>query len=282
MFVINENTIGQAHESVINYISDNSTCLKTEDGECTIETGEPIAIKVNNPLQEPMISSASLFKKGFADTYKNSFYSVTLRKNDGTDAVYTYGNRLCDYFSPTVMFHCSGKRTYVQRIFDKVFSYIGYMPSGVANYIKWKGDGNSGGINQIHTSIIDRIVKSPNTRRAIAITWSPNHDIEQNEPPCLQSVYCRVRPHTSYIDLTALFRSNDMLSAWGQNAYGLAYLQKYIVDEINKRSSITYSVGTLETISLSAHIYYTRDCLELSRFKDKADIVRSYSSFQRT
>ncbi len=76
-----------------------------------------------------------------------------------------------------------------------------------------------------------------------------------------------------------------MLSAWGQNAYGLAHLQQYIVDEINKglsyKSGEKITIGWLETISISAHMYFKRDQLELMRFEDKDKVMEAFSRFQK-
>ena len=76
-----------------------------------------------------------------------------------------------------------------------------------------------------------------------------------------------------------------MLSAWGANAYGLAHLMEYIVKKIcDKRylifcetGDIEYSqtnldVGTLTTISASAHIYWKRDKQELNLFRRKLNV----------
>jgi len=283
MFTIQEESIGRAHDAVIRYIIDNSTLIKTEDGEVTIDPGQPISIRVENPFANPMISSASMFGPGFANEYQTTFYTVKQRKHDGNDPVYTYGNRLCDYFTPYIRYSVPGRRPWVRKVADYAFSLLRYVHLDVRVYHEWKGDGNMGGVNQIHQSIIDRLIANPESRRALAITWSPNHDIQSAEPPCLQLVMARIRPGTHIIDLYAIFRSNDMLSAWGQNAYGLAYLLKYIVNEINRFiGDGPYTIGALETVSLAPHIYSTRDVMELSKFRDKFKIMDKYLNFQKT
>jgi thymidylate synthase len=62
------------------------------------------------------------------------------------------------------------------------------------------------------------------------------------------------------LSLTATFRSNDMFSAWPANAMGLRALQKYIYNSLVKKTDHTLKMGTLITISQSAHIY--DDCFE--------------------
>jgi hypothetical protein len=75
-----------------------------------------------------------------------------------------------------------------------------------------------------------------------------------------------------------------MLSAWGQNAYGLAHLQKFICEQINlkrKNAEEKVSQGWLETISISAHMYFHRDQLELNLFLEKIKTGELFQSFQR-
>jgi thymidylate synthase len=69
--------------------------------------------------------------------------------------------------------------------------------------------------------------------------------------------------------MTVVFRSHDMLSAYGANVYGLAHMQKLICDEINELSINKITIGTLTTISSSAHIYWKRDKQELNEFKKR-------------
>jgi len=77
-----------------------------------------------------------------------------------------------------------------------------------------------------------------------------------------------------------------MLSAWGQNAYGLAHMQKHILNAINEgrgnKGEEPLALGWLETISVSAHMYFTRDQLELMKFFQKEKSKASFRSFQRT
>jgi thymidylate synthase len=233
MILLSKSTIGEAHNSIVNLIHD--TCLGidklTEDNEHIWDLEQPLCVHIKNPMQSPMKSQYSMFGDKFIDQYKSSMYSITTRKNDNTDATYTYGNRLCDY--PT--------------------------EDGQI------GNGNLGGINQLKLSIITRLINTPNSRRAIAITWSPEIDIISSEPPCLQLIQALI-DRTNHLNLISIFRSNDMLSAWGMNAIALAYLQQKLVNDINTMLSHEIESGWLETISNSPHIYYKRDIEELSRF----------------
>ena len=134
---------------------------------------------------------------------------LTLHPLSETSATYYYSNRLFDY------------------------------PLLECNTGFYLGDGCGDGINQIGRSIINRLLRNPESRRAIAIIWVPDIDIQSTEPPCLQLVQCFV--HDQQLHMTCYFRSNDMLSAWGANAYGLSHLLKHICDSINM--SITEAGG---------------------------------------
>jgi len=284
MILIHKRTIGEAHEEVVRTIAERCEGITrvTEDDEVTYDPEEPVCIHIESPMSSPMKSSASLFGDGFSDIYQSSLYTITRRKNDGTDAIYTYGNRLRDYPKAELTLD-SGVRSVLKRFLDSCMGLFGYVPGSASGSITYTGDGNLGGIDQIRESIINRLAENPSSRRAVAITWSPVFDISRDEPPCLQIVQCLI-DRAGRLNLVCLFRSNDMLSAWGQNAYGLAHMQKFILDEINlKRAGRDPLVqGWLETISVSAHMYVKRDQLELMKFFQKEKAQASFRSFQRT
>jgi thymidylate synthase len=286
MILIQRQTIGQAHEEVVRIIAERcqGETRVTEDGETTYDPEEPVCIHIELPMGSPMKSSASLFGDRFSEQYQASLYTVTRRKNDGTDATYTYGNRLRDYPVATSRNDIPG-RSYFAKIIDQIMYGFGYVPACYSGEISYLGDGNLGGIDQIQKSIIDRLIENPTSRRAIAITWSPVFDLARDEPPCLQIVQCLI-DRKDNLNLVCLFRSNDMLSAWGQNAYGLAYMQKFIVDGVNegreKKGEELVKQGWLETISNSAHMYFTRDQLEMMKFFQKEQVRSSFRSFQKT
>lgn len=287
MILITAKTIGEAHEQVVQLIynkcSKEESCIRiTEDGEQTYEPWTPICIHVHEPFTEPMKASAAFFGERFLQAYQSTLYTITERRNDGTDAVYTYGNRLRDY--PRAIISAADQsvqplKRAKQSIIEQVMARFGYWKIEKKNekdgetdeFLSYAGDGNGGGIDQIQRSIIDRLIENPESRRAVAITWVPHLDIERSEPPCLQIVQALIDAHNT-IHLVCLFRSNDMLSAWGQNAYGLAHLLQFICNEINKERKRLcqplLTIGWLETISVSAHMYFTRDDYELRRYLD--------------
>lgn len=222
------NTISAGHEAIVKHLLLNGDEILTEDNELTWESPEPVCIHINRPCEEPMMSEACNFGPRQMGEYVTQF--MTLHPKTEMSASYYYSNRLFDYPRAVPPHHVLGN-----------------------------GDGN--GIDQIRYSIIERLGGSPNSRRAIAITWVPSLDITSPEPPCIQLIQCFVR--FGQLNMVVYIRSNDMLSAWGENAFALAKLMEYVTSEVG--SNIT--VGWLETISTSAHMYWRRDAEELKKFR---------------
>ena len=105
--------------------------------------------------------------------------------------------------------------------------------------------------------VIEKLIGEIDAASAVMSLWDVR-DHEMGGSPCLNHVWLRVTE--GKLTLTALFRSNDMFSAWPANAFGLRALQSHIRDQIQQRSSHQLVLGPLITISQSAHIY--DDCWE--------------------
>jgi thymidylate synthase len=106
---------------------------------------------------------------------------------------------------------------------------------------------NDGCIDQIEECCA-ALKGQPNTRRAIIVLWSPDHDLNMPDShPCMISVNFLVRD--SKLNVTAYFRSHDIEQAWPQNVYGLWKLQEYVAKDIK------VEIGTVTTFSVNAHIY---------------------------
>lgn len=101
--------------------------------------------------------------------------------------------------------------------------------------------------------VIQKLVDDIDSARAVMSLWDVKDHEANNSPPCLNHIWVRVVEQE--LSLTATFRSNDMFSAWAANAFGLRALQQHIRDEIIARSEHNLKMGSLITISQSAHIY---------------------------
>ncbi|MEK6968763.1 MAG: thymidylate synthase [Nanoarchaeota archaeon] len=101
-------------------------------------------------------------------------------------------------------------------------------------------------IDQIQ-EVVDELKKTSFSRRAIAMTWRVEEDVNSLNPPCLIIIQCAIT--NDKLSLTSYFRSNDMFAAWPKNAFGLRKLQQLIAKQIEA------DLGPLTIISASAHIY---------------------------
>ncbi len=69
--------------------------------------------------------------------------------------------------------------------------------------------------------------------------------------PCLQLVQCAVRNNA--LQMSVVFRSNDIHLALSANMYGLIQKQQQIADAVG------VPVGRYTHVALIPHIYYERD-----------------------
>ena len=112
-------------------------------------------------------------------------------------------------------------------------------------------------INQIYHSI-RKLTEQPETRRAVSVTWHPRLDNGDASVPCLQFIQFIRRKHQ--MDMICLFRSEDILSAFGPNAYGLSQLMLYVAGRLD------IPLGTYTHIVTVPHLYPIRDRAELNRW----------------
>ena len=105
--------------------------------------------------------------------------------------------------------------------------------------------------------VIDELKQRPTSRQAIMSLWNPPVHFDMENCPCLNHVQCVIIDGKLCMNVT--FRSNDMCAAFGQNAFGLVHLQKYIADALG------LPVGRYQHISLIPHIYIIRDKNDIER-----------------
>ncbi|MBP7055980.1 MAG: hypothetical protein KBB52_03925 [Candidatus Omnitrophica bacterium] len=106
--------------------------------------------------------------------------------------------------------------------------------------------------------IIDKLSKTPYTRRAQAITWDPGTDPVTDDPPCLQRIWCRLvkLSEKDYaLNMNTHWRSRDAYKASFMNIFALTDLQRAIAEEISKNLDKEVVVGRYVDISDSFHIY---------------------------
>jgi thymidylate synthase len=91
MRLIRAPAIGRAHELVVKMILEKGWVLRTEDDEATIEF-EEVALQVDTPLSEPMVSPHSRFQQRFVEQYAHD-----LLQGSKASFEYDYHGRLFDW-----------------------------------------------------------------------------------------------------------------------------------------------------------------------------------------
>lgn len=116
--------------------------------------------------------------------------------------------------------------------------------------------------------IVRKLSSAPYSRRAQAVTWKQCYDPKTDDPPCLQSVWCRM-PLVSIdddyyiweLDMRTHWRSRDLWNAWFMNAFAFITLQEEIARLIERRMNDirsgvhTVKCGSYGDVSNSLHIY---------------------------
>ena len=127
--------------------------------------------------------------------------------------------------------------TYHQRLFN--YNAPGLSPS-----------------DQIET-MCQKLASTPYTRRAQSITWKVWEDNDCYDPPCLQSVWCRITEEEGkqVLSMNVRFRSNDAYKAAFMNIFALVQLQKKIAECVSARMGTQVIPGRYCHLADSYHIY---------------------------
>ena len=141
------------------------------------------------------------------------------------------------------------KYTYHERLFD-------YNPSKGFN-LPNRGLLLDKGFDQIK-DIVNKLAKTTYSRRAQATTWMPTADPELSDPPCLQSVWCRLLRDNQgnlVLNMNTRWRSRDAWRAAFMNAYALTDMQGIIASDISGIINEEVKVGRYCDMNDSYHIY---------------------------
>ncbi|HOZ48538.1 MAG TPA: thymidylate synthase [Candidatus Hydrogenedentes bacterium] len=106
---------------------------------------------------------------------------------------------------------------------------------------------------------IERVAKTPYTRRAIATTSVPNVDpFLKEDVPCLREVQLRCPEDGEgnlVLNMNTVWRSRDLYKAWGDNVIGITFLQQIIARRIAEAAGRPVRVGSYADYSFAMHIY---------------------------
>jgi hypothetical protein len=106
---------------------------------------------------------------------------------------------------------------------------------------------------------VDRVSRTPYTRRAVATTSIPNIDpFLKEDIPCLREVQLRCPEDADgnlTLNMNTMWRSRDLYKAWGDNVIAITFLQGVLARSVAKESGRTTRVGSYADYSCSLHIY---------------------------
>lgn len=237
-----------------------------------LPTKEPWGKPVHYPLPESKFADQFPSEKGAHIVRGETISQVWLKiLNEimlfGEDAYTNYGNQardlsnlvaivtdedpknpqIVDYFD----FTPADIKTYIDEFLDPYLPLDLFYTYG-ERLLAWSYI--HGDIDQL-SIVLDKLKKDPNDRGAVAILYHPIKDNQIDRNPQIKAI--RTSCILSYqfsikneaLELTAVFRSNDMWGAWPRNAIGLRHLQGVVADQLG------YSLGSLVTVSTRAHLY---------------------------
>ncbi|HEX2170912.1 MAG TPA: thymidylate synthase, partial [Dehalococcoidia bacterium] len=108
------------------------------------------------------------------------------------------------------------------------------------------------GVDQLE-KLVEKLGREPESRSAVINLWDSAKDYRGGGSPCLNHLWFRLVDDT--LTFTAVIRSNDMFTAWPENAYSLRALQGRVRREVGDRLGRDIALGDLVIVSESAHIY---------------------------
>ncbi|MFH0911054.1 MAG: thymidylate synthase [Planctomycetota bacterium] len=115
---------------------------------------------------------------------------------------------------------------------------------------------SQGAIDQLER-IAQKLAQTPYTRRAQAVTWKAWEDLDCYDPPCLQSLWCRVTEEEGFphLGMNVRFRSNDAYKAAFMNMFALVRLQERIAERLGELSGREVRLGRYVHFADSYHLY---------------------------
>jgi thymidylate synthase len=106
--------------------------------------------------------------------------------------------------------------------------------------------------------IVEKLSKTPYSRRAQAITWKVWEDNVCYDPACLQNIWCRMIKNENGVfclNGNIRFRSNDAYKAAFMNMFALVQLLKNIATKISEKIGEQVKLGRYVHQADSYHLY---------------------------
>ncbi len=119
-------------------------------------------------------------------------------------------------------------------------------------------DLTGGTVDQLALAV-ERVARTPYTRRAVATTAVPNLDpFLREDVPCLREIQlrCPVDAHGDLVlNMNTCWRSRDLYKAWPDNVLALTFLQRCLAQQIAGKAGRPVRVGSYADYTTSLHIY---------------------------
>ncbi|MCD6574418.1 hypothetical protein J7K97_01910 [Candidatus Aerophobetes bacterium] len=240
VFLVKADTLPQGWERSVVVCWEKGISIKTEYDR----PGDPpsrdctMIIEVNNPFKEPRIHRAMPAGLEDLETYRQ-------------EVLYGIHD---DWIKPE-----EGKWEYTYH--ERIFNYT--LP------------GESEPVNQIDF-VVEKLARTPFSRRAQAVTWKCWMDPKFDDPPCLQRLWFRIIDN--HLQLNVHLRSNDAFKAAFMNMFAFTELQKLVAEKISKKTNKKIKPGKYIHIADSYHIYGSY----FKEFKNFLETVKKRSFEERT
>jgi len=130
-------------------------------------------------------------------------------------------------------------------------------------------------------NVINSLADCYYTRRAQAITWDPELDAKDHEPPCLQRLWFRILEDPQeglVLNMNTHWRSRDAYKAAFMNIFALTDLQRAVAEEVAKKINIPVKTGRYVDMTDSYHIYGSY----FEQFKGFLDTLNKKTFEERT
>ncbi len=216
-------TLAEAWERSLILLHEKGCDLKTEydKPEDPPSKDASMSIVIHEPLAEPMIHRD--FPGGFEDLEE---YAMEV-----CEGIKNHLVRDPDDPDDTRWEYTYNERLTAYRLGDACIDQIEYMAA--------------------------KLAEAPHTRRAQAITWKVWEDTACYDPPCLQSIWCRLLEDDGvlWLNTNVRFRSNDAYKAAFMNMFALIRLQERLAARIAELGGREVRVGRYLHQADSYHIY---------------------------
>jgi Thymidylate synthase len=106
---------------------------------------------------------------------------------------------------------------------------------------------------------VDRIAKTPYSRRAVGTTAVPNIDVYLEEDvPCLREMQLRCPEDDEgnfVLNMSTSWRSRDLYKAWPDNVLAITVLMQVLAKQVAEKASRPTLVGSYADYTFAMHIY---------------------------